>query len=58
MKSLLIAKIGFLALVLCYRRAEAFAIKTHLESNAGNQNSNNDTLVFAHIVSEIVNNLI
>lgn len=54
MKASSIAKIGFLVIVLCYRRAVAFAIKSHLELNAANQNANNDTLVFAHLVSETV----
>ena len=55
MKSLTIARIGFLVLALCYRQVASFAIKTNLESSNANKNSNNDTLVFAHIVSGTVN---
>lgn len=58
MKATSIANIGFFVLIsFCFGRTVAFAIKTHLESNA-NQNSKNDTLVFAHVVSEIMNNLV
>lgn len=50
MKFASIIKIGFLVLVLCYREVVSFAIKTHLESDSANQNSNNDTLIFAHVI--------
>lgn len=50
--------IGFLVVALCHRQVVSFAIKTHFESESADQNSNNDTLVFAHVVSNIVKNLI
>lgn len=55
MKLVAIAKIGFLVVVLCYRQVVSFAIKTQLESKTASQNLNNDTLVFAHVVSKVVN---
>lgn len=49
-----IVKIGFLVLALCYSQTAAFAIKSHFEAKTANQNSNNDTLIFAHVVSKFV----
>lgn len=44
----------FLISVLIQCKVESFAIKTHLEASSINKSSNNDTLVFAHIVSKTV----
>lgn len=52
-----IVKIGFLVLALCYSQAASFAIKSHFEAKTANQNSDNDTLIFAHVVSKAANNL-
>lgn len=50
-----LVKIVFLVLALCSSQAESFAIKTHSESKTASQNSNNDTLIFAHVVSKATN---
>lgn len=51
-----IVTVGFVMLILFCRQIISFEIKTHLNSNITNENSNNDTLIFAHVVSETVKN--